>query len=112
MDKLPHNETATATILTHPAFDRPAVVNVLRPGRRGGNVVSMQGGARVRRAIRRIEDAQESAAVAQCARAWGVNARQAQERIFAYMHGWRAGGGCMNFHEAALYLAEREVRHV
>ncbi|WP_157379196.1 hypothetical protein [Burkholderia ubonensis] len=105
------NETATAIVLTHPVFDRPPVVNPRRRGRRGENVFPLWKPG-VREAVRRVRDIQESGALTCCAHAWGVSVEQARERIAARVAFARLGGRRVDFHEAALCLADRETRYV
>ncbi|WP_155696603.1 hypothetical protein [Burkholderia stagnalis] len=107
MSELLRNETATAMILTHPAFDRPAVVNVRRPGRRDENVASLRD-ARNRRWDRIIRLAQEYTAVTHCARVWGLGVEQARERIAAQVASYQNNGRQTDFHEVALHLADME----
>jgi hypothetical protein len=111
MPKLPCDQAATAIVLTHPMFDRPRVVNPRRRGRRGENVFPLWKPG-VREAVRRIRDIQEFGAVVCCARAWCVSLDQARERIAARVALARLSGRRINFHEAALCLADREAHHV
>ncbi|WP_159085664.1 hypothetical protein [Burkholderia sp. MSMB0856] len=111
MPKQPSNTAATAIVLTHPMFDRPPVVNPRRRGRRGENVFPLWKPT-VREAVRRVRDIQEFSAVACCARAWCVTHEQARERIAARVAFARLSGRRIDFHEAALCLADREARYV
>lgn len=111
MSELLRNETASAAILSHPAFDRPRVINPRRRGRRGENVFPLWKPG-VREAVRRVRDIREADAVACCAYAWRVNLEQARERIAARVAFARLGGRQIDFHDAALCLADREARHV
>ncbi|KVP98762.1 hypothetical protein WJ97_09990 [Burkholderia ubonensis] len=111
MSELLRNETATARVLTHPAFDRPRVVNPRRRGRRGENVFPLWKPG-VREAVRRVRDIQESGALTCCAHAWDVSVEQARERIAARVAFACLGGRRVDFHEAALCLADRETRYV
>jgi len=111
MLKLPCSQAATAIILTHPAFNRPRVINPRRRGQRGENVFPLWKPG-VREAVRRARSIQEVDAVACCAYAWHVSLEQARERIAARVAFARLSGRLIDFHEAALCLADREARHV
>ncbi|VWC98976.1 hypothetical protein BLA18112_03854 [Burkholderia lata] len=111
MPKLPCSQPATAIVLTHPAFNRPRVINPHRRGRRGENVFPLWKPS-VREAVRRVRNIQEIDAVARCAFAWRVSFEQAREQIAARVAFARLSGRRVDFHEAALCLADREARHV